>query len=227
MGLVRRGGVGGQATMGTRIAYSVMNPATLAHEIGHNFGRLHATPCTGTIPFSDPLYPHTDGTIGSWGWDRRNGALVSAKAGDVMGACAVVWVSDYMWGGALQYRAQRDTTFGLGRTAALTIRPQSRSLILVTGALRAGRATIRVRETLAGGAPVAVVDAQEGGRVILRDAEGRVVADVPVQLVTLADSHEEYVFAGLVDRELVTVRGGSVELVRNGRSVGRSSLDTP
>lgn len=80
MGLVRSAGLGGQATMGTRIAYSVMNAATLAHEIGHNFGRLHATPCVGTIAFSDPLYPHADGTIGTWRWDRRTGALVSAKA---------------------------------------------------------------------------------------------------------------------------------------------------
>jgi hypothetical protein len=128
----------------------------------------------------------------------------------------------------MQQRAQRDTTFGVGRAQAAAMHSGGRSQLLVTGFLQGERATIRVRETSSPSLPVAIDEGTtERARVLVRDALGRVIAESHVPLVPLAHGEGARLFAGLVDLPLATVRGGSVELVRDGRSMGRSSLDTP
>lgn len=68
---------------------------TMAHEIGHAHGRAHA-PC-GSPAGVDKKFPHAEGTIGVWGWDSAEKALIDPSYSDVMGYCYPVWVSDYTY----------------------------------------------------------------------------------------------------------------------------------
>lgn len=74
---------------------------TVAHELGHNFGRPHA-PCGGPAN-PDPSYPYLDAGIGTFGWDvftvRTNPAqralAVTPDTKDLMSYCRPIWISDY------------------------------------------------------------------------------------------------------------------------------------
>ena len=69
---------------------------TAAHEIGHAHGREHA-PCGGAQN-TDPDFPYSSGSIGSWGYDIFAKTLLSPTKGhDMMGYCENNWVSDYTY----------------------------------------------------------------------------------------------------------------------------------
>jgi hypothetical protein len=75
----------------------------LAHELGHNLGRLHAPGC-GQPASIDPDFPYSNGGIGWPGYDILTGALVPASHKDYMSYCSVLWTSDYTYSGILQWR---------------------------------------------------------------------------------------------------------------------------
>jgi hypothetical protein len=66
---------------------------TAAHEVGHQHGRGHA-PCQTTQGL-DPGFPHSNGSIGDWGYDLVDDVLVSPQIKDFMSYCDPTWVSDY------------------------------------------------------------------------------------------------------------------------------------
>jgi hypothetical protein len=69
---------------------------TIAHELGHNHGRNHA-PCDDPNN-PDLSYPYAGGSIGVWGYDRRDRSLKDpAKVTDIMGYCKAIWISDYTY----------------------------------------------------------------------------------------------------------------------------------
>ena len=78
-------------------------PITIAHELGHNMSLGHA-PCGILIRGIDPDYPYTGGAIGVWGYDPRGGELVPPRVPDLMGYCRSVWISDYHFTKAIEYR---------------------------------------------------------------------------------------------------------------------------
>ena len=76
-----------------------------AHELGHNWGRTHApSPCVATPPGSlDAQYPHSNGSVGVFGFDVSTGSLKDATLGDVMGYCDPTWIGDYTYKAVLNY----------------------------------------------------------------------------------------------------------------------------
>ena len=99
--------------------------ALLAHEMGHNFGRLHAPGCGAPAPL-DSLYPGTTGAIFGighdvWAWangQARGAQSVGSETADVMSYCQPVWVGPHthrevtrwrMGGGIVARRASVDT----------------------------------------------------------------------------------------------------------------------
>ena len=88
--------------IGSWTSFSVPVAWTVAHEFGHNLALFHA-PCGGAGG-PDPLYPSRLGRIGSWGYDRERGRLVSPFATDVMTYCDGGWIGDYHFSNALRQR---------------------------------------------------------------------------------------------------------------------------
>ncbi|HHO52030.1 MAG TPA: hypothetical protein ENK18_14395 [Deltaproteobacteria bacterium] len=92
------------------VGYPEHAASTLVHEVGHAHGRFHA-PCGGAAG-ADPNYPHTDGVIGTWGYDLLNGVLKDPiENTDIMGYCSPQWVSNYtfysLWERIDELRDQR------------------------------------------------------------------------------------------------------------------------
>jgi hypothetical protein len=94
------------------------SPQTIAHELGHNFGRGHA-PC-GNPDYLDLRYPHPNAGIGSPGYDLLSGKLVpTSTVSDFMSYCWPRWTSDYTYDAILQWRrADPLAHWQMSRTAA-------------------------------------------------------------------------------------------------------------
>ena len=112
-------GAGGVARLSGRSSFSQPNPATLAHELGHNFSLSHA-PC-GRPSGVDPRFPYPDGSIGAWGFDfRAGGRLMPPSTPDLMSYCGPPdGSSDYHFTKALRFRLEDE---GGDATAPATTR---------------------------------------------------------------------------------------------------------
>lgn len=106
--------------------------ATLAHELGHNFGLPHA-PCGGPAN-TDPAFPYLDGGIGVFGYDLLNGRVKHpAVQKDLMTYCDPSWISDYNYVNVLDNREEWDWT-----TTGPDGVPARADALLVWGGVRDG-----------------------------------------------------------------------------------------
>jgi hypothetical protein len=104
--------------------------ATLAHELGHNMGRLHA-PC-GNPDGIDQDYPHPNNTIGSPGYDVLAGQLVHSEGrNEYMSYCGPRFASDYTFEATLaRMRTDPAPAEGGAPPAAAASRPAGPGLLL-------------------------------------------------------------------------------------------------
>ncbi len=109
-GVIRVGytsGVAGLGYIGVPAAigwdYQPSGTEVMAHEMGHNFGRLHA-PC-GNASGIDPQYPYSGATIGVFGYDILSQQLKFPVLRDLMSYCDPPWISDYNYKAILNFRA--------------------------------------------------------------------------------------------------------------------------
>jgi hypothetical protein len=117
-GIVGLGYVPGPASMGwDRLPIA---SETMAHELGHNFGRFHS-PC-GTNG-TDINYPYAGGVIGVYGYDLASGTLRDPTASDLMGYCPNKWISDYTYIGILSHRAAQPSVLAQQATGGAAPRP--------------------------------------------------------------------------------------------------------
>ena len=98
------GYVRGRARRGGWVSIGKPWDTELAHEVGHNLNLAHA-PCGGALG-TDPEFPYPNGGIGVWGYDFRNGTVVSPdRRRDIMGYCYEQgWLSDYYFEKVIDYR---------------------------------------------------------------------------------------------------------------------------
>ena len=84
---------------------SVLEGPIIAHEFGHNLSLRHA-PCGGPAE-PDRNFPNSDGSIGAWGYDFVNEALISPSRPDLMSYCNLSWIGYYSFNKALSWRQSR------------------------------------------------------------------------------------------------------------------------
>ena len=101
------GYVRGIARLNGLVSFGKPWDTELAHEVGHTLDLRHA-PCGGARG-TDPDFPYDNGSIGVWGYDFRDGSLVSPeRRRDIMGYCYELgWLSDYYFEKVIRVRENK------------------------------------------------------------------------------------------------------------------------
>lgn len=214
-------GAGTRAAVGFGIGPNV-NAAfvskTLAHELGHNLGRLHAPSCAAGSPL-DSAFPDSLGTIlttghdvWSWAAGLARGALsVSRATGDVMGYCGNVWGSAYTWNGIMLWRQA---------TPPIIARVQREPAIIVVGTVAAD-GSISLRPALE--ADVAIPTRDEAGDidVELRTESGAVLGRQRVATARVDHADGERHFVAVMPSSSI---GAARVVSATSRTTGRAAV---
>ncbi len=150
----------------------------MAHELGHNWNRSHA-PCKVS---GDKHYPHDEGQIGVWGFDKSTQTLKAPSGhADIMGYCNPAWISDYTYDGILEHRQNHAYNI---QSQALGSQSLPQNALIVSGSVERGAVTLN---------PVfrakAAADTPTPGPYTLigTDSAGRTLFNVPFSTQSVAD----------------------------------------
>ena len=106
---------------------------TLAHELGHNFGRRHA-PC-GSPAGVDPYFPTPNARLDGVGFEVAAGVVRGGDTyRDLMSYCTPEWITWYTYRAIMDYRDEWD--WPVAQSAA----PEP--VLLVWGSIRGGEVTL-------------------------------------------------------------------------------------
>jgi len=191
---------------------------TMTHELGHNFGRLHA-PC-GNPPSPDAGYPYPNGALGSTPLlDVLTDVIIApTDLTDVMGYCGGRWFSDYNLREVQRFLETRPQAAG-DVVAAAADAGADGPLLLVTGSI--GLAAVQL-------APLQAMRGQaralpQGEYLLrLRTVAGGIF-DVPFDAVTVdhALPPERHFFVRVPDPGPLA----AVEVLRGDSVIGARSAD--
>jgi hypothetical protein len=142
---------------------------TMAHELGHNFNRLHA-PC-GTSDGLDASFPYAQGKIEAFGFDPDTQQIYDpAKTYDFMSYCNPAWTSPYTFKALYQQ-------IGGPTVIASTGSVEEQDYLLVSGEVDSGAGTGQLGEAYVDARPVGTDDGAGEGPYVLevRASEGSVL----------------------------------------------------
>lgn len=185
-------GAAGIGDLGRRVAYSITDAATIAHEFGHNLSLQH-TPCGNPLGV-DPAYPYANASPGGWGYDFSGQRLVAPdEHHDLMSYCGPPWISDFSFDKALRYRLHSE---GRLRPPPAGEPPAPVSSLIVWGGVDAGAAPF-LEPAFVTDAPPALPQAPGRWRIAGSAADGTVLFDLtfamPVQVH--GDGRSSFAFA--------------------------------
>jgi hypothetical protein len=224
-GIVRTGYSAGIAGLGYVPGHTTLtwdNPVStsevLAHELGHNFGRLHA-PCGGAGG-ADPDYPYAGGEIGVFGYDGTTSTLKAPTTSDVMGYCRSNWISDYNYTAVVNHRSASAFS-SVGRMFATR---DARPGLLIWGRIQNGEPILEPAFEV--NAPPSLPDGIGLNRIQVLGPLGESLADLAFQGEPVADASDSTLrhFAFVVP--LDQMRGTQpvrLRLSARGREVERRS----
>ena len=211
-----RTGPSGIARLPGRSSFAGAGSFVIAHELGHNLNLYHA-PCGAGGP--DPSFPYSDGSIGAWGYDFRDGGkLVPPSAADLMSYCGDIWISDYSFTNALRFRLSDADSVGLPSPPMAA--PPTKALLL-WGGVDADTVPFLEPAFVVEASP-SLPSARGDYRLSGRSADGRELFAASFEMPTVADAEGEessFVFAlpvqaGWGDLVSITLSGpgGSVTM---------------
>ena len=182
------GPVRGIAYLPGTSSFSVPDGNVIAHELGHNLNLAHA-PCGGAAE-PDRSFPRTDGTVGAWGYDfREGGGIVSPDRFDLMSYCLPAWISDFHFSNAARFRAQ---TAGGGEPPPRSATPV-RSLLLWGGV--DGDDNPFLEPAFVVNAPASLPQSGGDHEIVGRNADGDELFSLTLQIPKVADGDGRSSFA--------------------------------
>jgi hypothetical protein len=237
-------GTAGRADLGGRTAIAWDDARTYqrvaAHELGHNFGLLHAPCGTADAASVDPDFPYDGARTGAFGWDPASGALKDpAATWDHMSYCGdaeTTWTSDYNYRAAMAFLGGDAPATAPSAVRALALAvdasPGRQPCLVVSGRIRGGDATLD-----AAYAVETTPTAPRGGEYgldLLDAAGGRLASfDVaPARVAPEAGGEGEAHFAAAIPLspawsgavEALALRRRGVEVARRVRAPGAEVL---
>lgn len=213
-GVVAGGGAGiagiGYIGLPAAVGYDRLPDAaqTVAHELGHNFGRNHA-PC-GDPAGPDPSFPTANAVLDVLGFEVQAGAVRGAAYRDLMSYCAPEWITWYTYRAILDFRHKWDWP-APGQAAA----PEP--VLLVWGTVRDGEVVLEPAVELT--ARATLPDRPGPYRIEAADASGATLHTFSFAGAEVADGAPgERHFAFTVPQRLLSMdRLASLRLTANGR----------
>ncbi|MDE2985561.1 MAG: M66 family metalloprotease [Gemmatimonadota bacterium] len=209
--------IGGLGFIGFPVSVGLPYAYIYAHELGHNMNLLHA-PCGGAGGF-DGSYPHSNGSIGIWGYDVAGERLLDPDVyNDLMGYCGNRWVSDYHFKKAFDHRLNGDGGVVLDGASDAS----RGDMLVVWGRIRDGRVTLDPAFLLNG--PAALPDEDGPYRVEGIGVDGQSRFSVSFSPTPLEYGGGGFVFlvpwepdwAGTLDRMVLTGPEGTDTVTRTG-----------
>jgi hypothetical protein len=192
---------------------------TLAHELGHNFGRYHA-PC-GNPGGPDQSFPTPGAVLDVTGYDVQAGEARGRLAyRDLMSYCAPEWITWYTYRAIMDYREAWDWPSAVQSRAAEPV-------LLVWGSIRNGEVTLEPAVELtarpsmpAQAGPYRLEAVDESGATLYGFSfAGVEVADV--------DGGEQHFAFAVPQRAMRMDRLASVRMTANGRRATVSRAASP
>ena len=177
-----RTGPAGIARLPGRSSFAGAGAFVIAHELGHNLSLYHA-PCEG-VQGTDPSFPYSDGSIGAWGYEFRDGGrLVRPSALDLMCYNGNNWISDYSFSNALRFRLSDADSVGL---ASPPMAAQPTKALLLWGGVH-GDSVPFLEPAFVVEAPAVLPQARGDHRLAGLSADGRELFALGFDMPNVAD----------------------------------------